>query len=506
MTRVTQDRYVLLATLLLALALRLMGFTDPWSWGADGENPGIRNFMGACSIGQIVRNFHNEGVGPSSGLPHYFQLELADGTRIDEWYTHHPATWTNLCALSLKAFGPSEWALRLPALLCSLLGVVLLWRLADDLLGRAQARFAALAMAVFPLGGHFGIQPWAESAVVCAVIAVAHRYLRWVRTDDMRHLLFAGLWTLVGGLIDWPAFLVLPGIALHGLTQWRHRSFLCLKPALVLACAAVLAIIVHSIHLLAVLPEAAMAEDVQKTSGYLFSVPSGVWGFIEIQGSHVWTLLTPLGCALVLVGMAVQVSRTARRRGVESSAILGALFLCGLLNIALFPGRSIDHSFFHLLAAPWYACSAAIGASALVRVFPGAARRVAMAILVLSLIGLGTLRTYDLWQTHSGTELQETLAEPWLAAVLSDRQAIVLTDSWRVLMFGYYASGRFLMVTDPEMLLDLRRKGLQSAPGHRVYFISDPVGRRQWRKVWPFIEPLPKTTHGEFTVTRLSRG
>ncbi|MEP7358772.1 MAG: glycosyltransferase family 39 protein, partial [Anaerolineales bacterium] len=59
--------------------------------------------------------------------------------------------------LSVAVMGPSELALRLPALLCSLLNVALVYGLGRRLYGVRAAQAAAWAMALSPMAAQFAI-------------------------------------------------------------------------------------------------------------------------------------------------------------------------------------------------------------------------------------------------------------------------------------------------------------------------------------------------------------
>ncbi|TAJ25383.1 MAG: hypothetical protein EPO68_00095, partial [Planctomycetota bacterium] len=107
----------LLALLALALAVRLFGFTEPWS------GRGFRSAFATVTTGCNARNFAEHGILAAKAMPYYWGIELADGSRAYEYYAHHPALVALVGGLSLELFGAREWALTLPYLLFSLASV-----------------------------------------------------------------------------------------------------------------------------------------------------------------------------------------------------------------------------------------------------------------------------------------------------------------------------------------------------------------------------------------------
>lgn len=85
--------------------------------------------------------------------------------------------------LSVVLLGPSELALRLPALLCSILNVALIYGLGRRLLGPPAAHAAAWALALSPMAAQFAItafvDPLMNTLVLAALLMAAARRLRW---------------------------------------------------------------------------------------------------------------------------------------------------------------------------------------------------------------------------------------------------------------------------------------------------------------------------------------
>lgn len=90
---------------------------------------------------------------------HKFLPTYAVGPRQpdeEHHYAHHPPLITWLVAASQTAFGDAEWTARLPPILCSLAGMILLMRLVREFHGDATAVLVGAIYAVLPIGAYFG--------------------------------------------------------------------------------------------------------------------------------------------------------------------------------------------------------------------------------------------------------------------------------------------------------------------------------------------------------------
>jgi hypothetical protein len=73
--------------------------------------------------------------------------------------------------LSVVLIGPSELALRLPALFCSILNIALIYSLGRRLFGAPVAHAAAWAMAFSPMAAQFAITAFVDPLMNCLVLA-----------------------------------------------------------------------------------------------------------------------------------------------------------------------------------------------------------------------------------------------------------------------------------------------------------------------------------------------
>lgn len=117
---------------------------------------------------------------------------FADQMRATGYHKYDPTNYHGplhfyAVFLSQTLFGRELWALRLPAILASVLSVLALLRF-RDFFGQPVARFAALAMAVSPAYVFYGRYSIHESWQVLFSILLLHAVLGLWQTGERRHL------------------------------------------------------------------------------------------------------------------------------------------------------------------------------------------------------------------------------------------------------------------------------------------------------------------------------
>jgi len=469
----TRGRAALLAAILaLALGLRLLGIAEPWS------GRGFKSAFGTHTTGAHARNFHEHGFAESGWMPYFSRVELADGTLVRDWYAHHPALVAVLSGLSMRVFGPHEWAITLPWVLFSLLSVALVARLARALWGGREELLAALFMAVLPLSAWYGAIAWVDGAVISCYAFVALRYLAWQRGGGQCELRLGALGVLVGGLFDWSMLLVLPGLGLHAFATRGLRGAL---PALWLPAGGLAAVGLHKLHMLAVLPRELVYADTSATVAWVRSMPVPLLEFVRLQLEYLARYLTlPLALAL-LPALALQLRALRSGRRDEGALLALALAPPGVLYIALAPARSVNHDFFFFLSLPWVALALArlaSGAHEALRARFGRAGTAA-GMLALALLGANGARVVvELWRAQRSDSIEQLARAPWFAPALDDPRAVIAANTGVGLTLGAYARAALLNGIDtPERLLELRERVLSKlGPDRRVLFLFDGRG------------------------------
>ncbi len=203
-------RQVVFLILLLAVAVRLIGFNAPY---IDGH------WIKQLQVAPVAKNFYLHGYNLlwpetdySADQPGYIEIEFQ--------------LVTFLTALLYKLFGMHEWVGRLVTVAFSLGTMLLLWRLLARYLGERPAFWGLLFYAFAPSSWYYSRALMSESLMLFFSVAVVYCFGRWLGTTgvspvvggdgrDARPTGRAALWFFLTALCGALAFLVkLPTVML----------------------------------------------------------------------------------------------------------------------------------------------------------------------------------------------------------------------------------------------------------------------------------------------------
>lgn len=157
----------------------------------------------------------------------------------DHWNTKPPLLiW--LEALSLKAFGFSAWALRLPTLLATLATVGLLYRFAARVLRQPLAGFFAVLVLMTCTGYvrlHVARTADYDALLTCWQVLLWTQFFEYLETGTRRHLVWVAVAVLAATLTKGPAGLLgVPGLAVYALVRGK-LMWLLRQPGIYVAAA-----------------------------------------------------------------------------------------------------------------------------------------------------------------------------------------------------------------------------------------------------------------------------
>jgi 4-amino-4-deoxy-L-arabinose transferase-like glycosyltransferase len=283
-------------------------------------------------------------------------------------YMHHPlgVFWT--AAIAIKAFGAHNWAIRLPAVVCSTLTPFFIHRTARAVWGPLEGGLAAIAYVSLPITLGFANFHALEGPVILGCVAALWGYVRYLQTYRERYAvvsLLAYLWALNH---DWPAYL---WGGCFGLLLFARAFFVPQRLAGALSSRAVgrfwALMVVVSLVSLAVM--AYFVADSGKLHDLLASYANRSAGNQipvrkALQQRHVWIeLMFPaLAIALGKLALPVVLGRAFVRRSWNELMVPIPLLVMAAIQYTYFKQGADVHIFWPQYFAPYFAL--AIGALA----------------------------------------------------------------------------------------------------------------------------------------------
>jgi len=253
------------------------------------------------------------------------------------YYTNHPPLLPLALAASFAVFGEREWAARLVPILCSLLSLVLVWRIGVRLRGPAYGLLAAAIFALVPMNAFYGRMVDHEAPVLTLVLAALHAYLRWRDGGEARWFAASLGWLALAMATGWPGYYMAGFLAAYHLLAergTRRDRRVLWYPVLALVSFAVFLLHVAWLRGGGGLDEL-VAQFVTRTSAHTADFTEGSarrfsWpGFAALWAARAYKLFT----LPVLVAALFELWDTARRRGGPAARGRGVALLLGVFAV-----------------------------------------------------------------------------------------------------------------------------------------------------------------------------
>ena len=328
--------------LLGSLAVQLYEIDEPWV--------GLKDYNGAA-YGIISRNFVKHGF---TGMN--FGTSMRPGPLVEgeiTYYLHHPPVFYYLVAVSYNLFGVHEWSARLVPILFSILALFFFFRLVRKIWGVEAAYYSSFFLAFLPMNSYFSRIVLQESAIMLGVVLLTGMYVRWRETRRS-----CEYWKLVAiffffGMIDWPAYYLLPLFTLHTLivdrgkeSVGRMRMFLLpLFGLLLFSIFLGFCFLIAQYQGGAGLLESFIFRSAVKTDYLVYSFID----FFKIEAIRSYRYFTPF--VLILSACWVFSALRSKRRDHLERELYAVIFLLfGLIHVFLWKDASWIHEFwmFHL--------------------------------------------------------------------------------------------------------------------------------------------------------------
>lgn len=467
----------------LAVVLRLCFIGGPWS----GRAPDFHSHFGAWAVGEPAQIMVEQGALVEGGMPVFWRVELdgpadpgavADKPEVARHvYSHHPALYTQLVALSMRVFGEREWAVRLVPFGFSLFALVAAFGFMRRRFGDAVALFSAAWMAALPLFAWYGMLAWTEGVLVGIGVLQLGAYARWLEADSRgsarRAFLVMCAWQFLAVLFDWTGAFMCVGIGLHALCFGQGKRFLKL---LWLGVPIFLAAGIHALHMALVLGTLHQTSETKATLAAVTELPTEtLLEFVHIQFNHARRLLGWPAFVATLVGFLVLVARRLAGKLTETEGLVIALLTPGLLYIALFPQRSYNHDFFLMLSMPGLGV---LGAWAVIALCGRVSGRALLAVGLVC-VGVGTWRALEVHAVRRSDQMPVIAAS--LATSIAPADGLVLTHFGRGMALPFYANAAVLHNINEIAPFRARMTEVveRTAPDRPAHFVFDMMSEEQ---------------------------
>jgi hypothetical protein len=208
-------RWLLLVVIAYTTIFRVVTIDKPFDY--DDES------TGGSFNGIMARDYLRISWARTRGMP-----VVTVGERFDTpvvFYPDHPPVVPLLVALVYRAFAIGEWQTRAPTAFATVLSVIVLFALMRRTATDRSAVLAAALFATMPMTLYFGGQPevLGMPLVLGALLTIA-AYLRFQTDPGLRSFAILLAAFALAAVSDWPAFLLVPVLALHGsVTRARDR-------------------------------------------------------------------------------------------------------------------------------------------------------------------------------------------------------------------------------------------------------------------------------------------
>ncbi|MBI4085299.1 MAG: glycosyltransferase family 39 protein [Candidatus Liptonbacteria bacterium] len=300
------------------------------------------------------------GIAAKSWIVHS-PMAFGFGLWLPEWiwggngyFFHHPQFIGIPLYLSYLFFGVGEWQTRLPAILFSLLSLVVFWFLIERAFrNHFLTLTASFFLALFPTSVFFG-RMMSFHTVVGFFTLLSFLLLLLIETEKkQKYVWFFLLSVIIGGLTDWTYFLA-------SLAAWMYivlRKDMAYRRVLLwtLPLAALFSVAITALQVVLLGGVAAILEVPSTFIDHTTQYHASFIKLILFRGENEVRMFTGIGLALALVG-AVFLFRKKEHR-----LFAGMLAFQGAVYLALIGGWSLaqNHPFWSFHLIPFIALAAA---------------------------------------------------------------------------------------------------------------------------------------------------
>ncbi len=361
--------YVVLSLILLyALIVRAVLLDVPFHTTAEG----IGSFYAIHA-----RNYSRIPWSEHYGVP--VQNSCYHESLPLRFYSHHPPLMPLTIAASYKLFGPGEWQTRLPAALCTIGSILLLYHLLKKQ-NPAAALYAAAIYASLPIVLYYGAQPeFLNPQFVFLTLLTTTAFFRFNLAPSLKSLALLCLSFALAAATDWPAFYLAPlgvvfFVASHKAKHWP------LLLAFIIFSAVIFILLYAHITLTATHDWSWMLHELRaRTVGHDNQLTAAAWL------SKAWYYNSTHHTIPILLLSAIWLISLFKISNLKSQISI-FLLLFPLLHLLIGLRGSFDHAWWWWPLTPFLAISSALALNQLLDRVPPRFKTPAHAITILLLI------------------------------------------------------------------------------------------------------------------------
>ena len=454
---------VLTAILVAGTLLRLPGLTDPFGSSMDGWTGAFYSCMARnCRELSTLVPYLNPGSRGDPLIP----------------YLNHPPSVPWLVASSFFLLGESEFAARLPFLVCSVLALGYAYRLGCRLQSRVTGLTAAMCLATTPVAVVYGPQvEIVGSHVLLAVLGLTLAHFDYYEQSNTRTRCRLGLWTIFAVGTDWPVVFLIAVL--------QAQAWVCFpaKRRSVIAATLFSAVCLIGVAggLMSVDARFGMSHFFGKIYQRTFQLVTDSQGVsigrsftaIELFWHYLWLHWTMFGCALVLPALGwLMIAFRRETRGQAIPVVLGGF---AVLFYAVCGQGHFQHDFWSHPVAATYAL---IVAAALRELRVGAVQTLWLAVLIAlaNLSSISEVRNQVIPRL-SGSAIADVhhLVKPLVEQIPRNERLLVVDNTqWPTL--PYYLGRNYVTAVSLRELDRVLKNEREAVPWQQYLFTHKLVG------------------------------
>ena len=153
-------------------------------------------------------------------------VTVVNGQNI--YHLSHPPLLQILIAISYSIFGMHEWSARLVPILFSLGSILLIYLIVQKLWDKETALLSSIFATFMPMSVYFGRIVNFEPVVLFFALLIIFGYIYWTETNEKKYFFLMLIGVILGGLTDWPLYLILPFLLGHSLITKKNTKSIVL--------------------------------------------------------------------------------------------------------------------------------------------------------------------------------------------------------------------------------------------------------------------------------------